>query len=107
MNKLKNVSIDDIGYAIVINIDYRHHNTSDARDYFQALHAILISQGFNFDDRFFYRLGTKEQIKDLVKSSISHLESISPLSKSFLRSIHLIPLSQFSDVTAELTAAAI
>ena len=104
MSNLKNVSIDDIGYALVINIDYRHHNTSDARDYFHALHAI---QGFNFDDRFFYRLGTKEQIKDLVKSSISHLESISPLSKSFLRSIHLIPLSQFSDVTAELTAAAI
>ena len=107
MSNLKNVSIDDIGYALVINIDYRHHNTSDARDYFHALHTILVSQGFNFDDRFFYRLGTKEQIKDLVKSSISHLESISPLSKSFLRSIHLIPLSQFSDVTAELIAAAI
>lgn len=107
MSNLKNVSIDDIGYALVINIDYRHHNTSDARDYFHALHAILVSQGFNFDDRFFYRLGTKEQIKDLVKSSISHLESISPLSKSFLRSIHLIPLSQISDVTAELIAAAI
>jgi hypothetical protein len=50
MSNLKNVSIDDIGYALVINIDYRHHNTSDARDYFHALHAILISQGFNFDD---------------------------------------------------------
>lgn len=107
MSNLKDVSIDDIGYTLVINIDYRHHNTSEARDYFHALHAILVSQGFNFDDRFFYRLGTKEQIKDLVKSSISHLESISPLSKSFLRSIHLIPLPQISDVTAELTAAAI
>lgn len=75
MSNLKNVSIDDIGYTLVINIGYR--------------------------------LGTKEQIKDFVKSSISHLESISPLSKSSLRSIHLIPLSQISDVTAELTAAAI
>lgn len=61
MSNLKNVSIDDIGYTLVINIGYR--------------------------------LGTKEQIKDFVKS-VLHLESISPLSKSFLRSIHLIPLSQ-------------
>lgn len=61
MSNLKNVSIDDIGYTLVINIGYR--------------------------------LGTKEQIKGLVKS-VLHLESISPLSKSFLRSIHLIPLSQ-------------
>jgi hypothetical protein len=50
MSNLKNVSIDDIGYTLVINIGYQHRNTSEARDYFHALHAILISQGFNFDD---------------------------------------------------------
>ena len=68
------------------------------------LHTLLVEQGFNFDNRIFYRLGTKDQIMTMLRSAIRLIESHSPLSKNFLRSVHLIPLPQFSEVTAELAA---
>ena len=104
MNKLRHVSIDDIGYAVVINVDYRNHQEKEAKEFFHMLHTLLVEQGFNFDNRIFYRLGTKDQIMTMLRSAIRLIESHSPLSKNFLRSVHLIPLSQFSEVTAELAA---
>ena len=49
------------------------------------LHTLLVEQGFNFDNRIFYRLGTKDQIMTMLRSAIRLIESHSPLSKNFLR----------------------
>lgn len=104
MNVLNTIAIDDIGYAVLINIDYRSNNETEAKDFFHSLYAVLLQQGFNFADRIFYRLGTRDSIVRILSDSIALVKSRSTSSKNFLRSIHLVPLSQFVDVTPQLAA---
>jgi hypothetical protein len=101
MNQL----IDDIGYALVISVDYAHNNELEAKQFFSEFSSILLASGFNFDNRIFYRLGTKVAITELICQALTTVKlRFNHQPQKFLRSVHLVPLPQFQDITQQLAA---
>lgn len=98
---------DDFGCAVLISVDYAHNVESEAKDFFNHLYSTLLSIGFSFDNRVFYKVAPQSQIESDLKLAVRRVkEQTNSNPQNFLRSIHLIPLSKFHDVTAAVTAAA-
>ncbi len=94
---------NDIGYAIIFDVDYLHNDETRAKLFFGAVHQLLILKGFNFEGRIFYRLGSYETVENSLKEAILTVKTVHNLDpKAFIRSAHLIPLSQFTDLTQSL-----
>lgn len=97
------IKIDDLGYAAIINVDYVHNSEVEAKEFFNCLYVNLASLGFNFDNRLFYKLGSATQIHEDLRVAVEKTSlSTGLLSKKFIRSVHLVPLSQFHDITHTL-----
>jgi hypothetical protein len=97
---------DDFGCAVLISVDYAHNSESEAREFFSHLYTTLMASGFNFDNRIFYKIAPQAQVEAELKSAIKYIKSQSKANpQNFLRSVHLIPLSKFHDVTAAVAAA--
>ena len=98
---------DDLGCAVLISVDYAHNVESEAKAFFNHLYSTMLSQGFAFDNRVFYKVAPQSQIELDLKLAISRVkDQTNSNPRNFLRSVHLIPLSKFHDVTAAVTAAA-
>ena len=98
---------DDFGCAVLISVDYAHNIEAEAKAFFNHLYSTLMSMGFSFDNRVFYKVAPQFQIESDLKLAVCRVkEQTNSNPKDFLRSIHLIPLSKFHDVTAAVTAAA-
>ena len=98
---------DDFGCAVLISVDYAHNIEAEAKAFFNHLYSTLLSMGFSFDNRVFYKVAPQFQIESDLKLAVCRVkEQTNSNPKDFLRSIHLIPLSKFHDVTAAVTAAA-
>ena len=98
---------DDLGCAVLISVDYAHNVESEAKAFFNHLYSTLLAQGFAFDNRVFYKVGSRAQIESDLKLAISRVKDQTNSNPcNFLRSVHLIPLSKFHDVTVAVTAAA-
>ena len=99
--------LDDLGCAVLISVDYAHNVESEAKSFFSHLYTTLLAQGFAFDNRVFYKVASQKRIESELKHAINSVKSQTNSDpQKFLRSIHLIPLSKFHDVTAAVTAAA-
>ena len=100
----QNIKFDDFGCAVLITIDYTHNSENEARDFFNLLYAALLAAGFNFDNRIFYKIAPQKQVIDELKSALMYIKSqINSNPKNFLRSVHLIPLSKFHDITSAVS----
>ena len=97
---------DDFGCAVLISVDYAHNSESEAREFFSHLYTTLMASGFNFDNRIFYKIAPQTQVEAELKSAIKFIKSQSSSNPQiFLRSVHLIPLSKFHDITESVAAA--
>ena len=98
---------DDFGCAVMISVDYAHNVEAEAKAFFNHLYSTLLSQGFSFDNRVFYKIAPVAQIESDLKVAVRRVkDQTNSNPQNFLRSVHLIPLSKFHDVTAAATAAA-
>ena len=105
MNPPLRVLIDDIGYAAIINIDYAHNDEEQAKTFFNHLFTNLLALGFNFDNRLFFKIGSSVSIEeDLKKAVLKTKSETSADPNNFLRSVHIVPLSQFREITQSLAA---
>ena len=95
---------EDIGFAIIFDVDYLHNDETSARLFFNVVHQLLILKGFNFEGRIFYRLGSFDTVESALKDAILTVKTVHHLDpKTFVRSAHIIPLSQFTDLTKTLS----
>ncbi len=95
---------NEIGFAVIFDVDYLHNNETSAKLFFNAIHQLLIMKGFNFEGRIFYRLGSFEAVESALKESVLAIKNTHGLEpKLFVRAVHVIPLSQFTDLTRALT----
>ena len=97
---MNNIKLNDLGYAVLIHMNYDFDKPENVKDAFSFLHNEMMSSGFNFDNRIFFRLGSKENVLSDVMRSVTKTLSISNFSfNELIKSIHLIPLTEFSDIT--------
>lgn len=94
---------DDFGYAVIIDVDYSKNHEHHARQFFKLLSDYLLAKGFNFESRIFYRIGTFSGIENEIREALTMLKlSYGYQPSQFIRTAHIIPLSQFTDLTPSL-----
>ena len=93
----------DIGFAVIFDVDYLHNDEAMAKLFFDTVHKLLVVKGFSLEGRIFYRLGTFETVESALRDAILTVKTVHHLDpKAFVRSAHIIPLSQFTDITSTL-----
>ena len=93
----------DIGFAVIFDVDYLHNDEATAKLFFDAVHKLLVIKGFSFEGRIFYRLGSFETVESALRDAILTVKTVHHLDpKAFVRSAHIISLSQFTDLTGVL-----
>ena len=94
-------------YSVLIQLNYEQETNEKSKTFFAALYFELTQNfGFNFCDRVFYRVDTKDSIAALLNAALKIIMLQQKLSKSDLQKIvkhaFIIPLHQFDDVKKEI-----
>jgi hypothetical protein len=94
-------------YAVLIQLNYDQHINEMSKTFFSGLYfELTINFGFNFIDRVFYRVDTKESISNLLGAAIKVIMIQQRLTKEEIQQIvkhaFIIPLQEFSDVKKEI-----
>ena len=94
-------------FAVMIQLNYENDVNEKAKTFFAGIYYELTANfGFNFCDRVFYRVDTKESIIALIRTAFhvvalqQHLtqEEVS----SVIKHAFIIPLHQFDDVRKDI-----
>ena len=99
-------SVEDY-YSVLIQLNYDAIPGDKAQAFFSGLYfELTVNFGFNFIDRVFYRIDTKESIASLLKAAIKVIMIQQRLSKEDINKIikhaFIIPLQQFDDLKNEI-----
>jgi hypothetical protein len=99
-------SVEDY-YSVLIQLNYDGAYADKAQAFFSGLYfELTVNFGFNFIDRVFYRIDTKESIASLLKAAIKVIMIQQCLSKEDVNKIikhaFIIPLQQFDDLKNEI-----
>lgn len=90
-------------YAVLIQLNYDQVFAEKSKSFFTALYfELTVNFGFNFVDRVFYKVDSKETITSLLGAAIRVIMLQQRLSGEDIRSImkqaFIIPLHQFDDL---------
>lgn len=104
-NKAKK-SVEDY-YSVLIQLNYDAKVADKAQAFFSALYFELTNNfGFNFVDRVFYRVDTKESISALLKAAVKVIMLQQHLShedvNQIIKHAFIIPLQQFDDLKNDI-----
>lgn len=105
ISKSKKVSEDY--FAVMIQLNYEQETNEKAKTFFAGIYYELTANfGFNFCDRVFYRVDTKESIIALIRAAFHVVALQQRLSKEDISAIikhaFIIPLHQFDDVRKDI-----
>ena len=94
-------------FAVMIQLNYEKEISEKAKTFFAGLYYELTANfGFNFCDRVFYRVDSKESIIALLRTAIHVVTIQQHLSKdeitSIIKQAFIIPLHQFDDVKKDI-----
>ena len=94
-------------FAVMIQLNYENDISEKAKTFFAGIYYELTANfGFNFCDRVFYRVDTKESIITLVRTAFHVVALQQHLSKedvaSVIKHAFIIPLHQFDDVRKDI-----
>lgn len=98
---------DEDYFAVMIQLNYDSEISEKAKTFFAGMYYELTANfGFNFCDRVFYRIDTKESIIALVRTAFHVVAIQQKLTKEDLLDIikhaFIIPLHQFDDVRKDI-----
>jgi len=90
-------------FAVFLQLNYDQDTGDKAKSFFSALYfELTVNFGFNFCDRIFYRVDTKNAITNLLNAAMRVIMLQQRLTQEDLQSIvkhiFIIPLHQFDDV---------
>lgn len=94
-------------FAVLIQLNYDKAIEEQSKTFFAGLYfELTVNFGFNFVDRVFYRVDTKEAITSLLSAAIRvvmiHQHLTKDVVHSIMRQAFIIPLHQFNDVKTEI-----
>ncbi len=107
LNRRQIVQPSEEYYAVMIQLNYDSGFADKSHAFFSGLYfELTVNFGFNFVDRVFYRVDTKESIASLLTAAVNVIRMQQHLSQDEVRKIikHalIIPLKQFDDVKGEI-----
>ena len=94
-------------YAVMIQLNYDSEFADKSHAFFSSLYfELTVNFGFNFVDRVFYRVDTKESIASLLTAAIKVIMMQQRLTRAevnkLIKHALIIPLKQFDEVKGEI-----
>ena len=95
-------------YAVVIQLNHDQEVSEKSKTFFAALYfELTINFGFNFCDRVFYRIDTKQSVATLLNAAVKIISIQQHLTKDdvdrIIKHAFIIPLKFFDDIKTEIT----
>ena len=94
-------------YAVLFQLNYDPEWKEKSKTFFAGLYfELTVNFGFNFVDRVFYRVDSKESITTLLNAAVRVIKIHQHLTKEdvqkMIKQAFIIPLHQFSDVKTDI-----
>ena len=94
-------------FAVLIQLNYDHNNSEKSKTFFTALYfELTVNFGFNFVDRVFYKIDSKDSITSLLAAAIRVIMIQQKLTRDDIHAIikqaFIIPLHQFDNLKDDI-----
>ena len=94
-------------YSVLIQLNYDADITEKSQAFFSSLYfELTVNFGFQFIDRVFYRVDTKDSIAALLKAAIKVImlqQCLTPQDiNKIIKHAFIIPLQQYDDLKNEI-----